>query len=137
MRFTNARQPRANAPLPTVLEMDESWDAEFDGELRVPDSVRSVSENVRSETHAARCLAQVVTRIRAELMKRTRLSPTDTNLKAVALVHASIESDDDAFYTSQAWQACKNRKLEVSGNSIESVLLQARLVEDELQSHSG
>lgn len=117
--------------------MDESWDAEFDGELRVPDSVRSVSDNIRSETNAARCLSKVVSHIREELMQQHPQHTDDTLVRGVALVHGSINSEDDSFYQSEAWNLCKSECLEVNGSSIESVLLQARLVEEELQKRAA
>ncbi|GMM50636.1 hypothetical protein DASB73_015940 [Starmerella bacillaris] len=115
--------------------MDESWDAEFDGELRVPDSVRSVSESVRAETQAARTLAQTISRIRSKLMTIHPSSSDSVLTNAVSLVHASLESTKDDFYSCEAWKVCGNSGLEVDGSSIEDVLQQAAKVEQELSAY--
>lgn len=116
--------------------MDESWDADFDGDLRVPDSVKTTSTSVITEVNAARQLARVTAHLRAILMENQ--SPAedpraDSLQRAASLVGASTVDPNDAFYSTMAWKKYGSLELDVGG-SIEDILRQALQVERELTS---
>lgn len=112
--------------------MDESWDADFDGEIRVPEQLRVASDSVKSETVAARELSQVTAQLRA-LLLRTPHIPQSLLASAMALVQASTQDETDEIYQSEAWRMCNTENLEVAGDSIEDVLRSAETVLRDIQ----
>lgn len=124
---------RRSHPQHLSMEMDESWDADFDGDLRVPDSVISNSTSVKSEVNAARQLSAVTAHLREILLAGTSKAPAGPLQHAASLVQASTLDENDEFYKSDAWKKYGNEHLELGG-SIEDVLKQALRVERELTS---
>lgn len=116
-----------------MADTSETWDEDFEPSnepIKVPSNILAVSDSVHSETQAARQLSQVVSSIRNELL---RLSEDDLvskdpflTAKAVALVHASVEDKDDAFYSSPVWQRYRDADFKIEGRNLEQVLEFAR-----------
>lgn len=111
--------------------MDESWDANFEGDLKVPEGVRAASDSVKAETQAAKQLAHVTGELRALLLRNP---PADHSLlvRAMAIVHASVIDSNDEIYKSPVWESCRDSTLEVAGDSIEDVLHEAQSIESKL-----
>lgn len=112
--------------------MDESWDADFDGDLKVPDAVRGASASIKTETQAAKQLEQITRELRADLLQ----NPTVDHgllVRAMAIVHASITNEKDEIYHSTVWDTCRHSNLEVAGDSIEDVLREAADVREKLR----
>lgn len=112
--------------------MDESWDADFDGQLRVPEQLRVASDSVKSETVAARELSRVTAQLRTLLLEDPHI-PKSLLVSAMALVQASTQDETDELYHSEAWRMCSAEKLEVAGDSIEDVLRSAETVLRDIQ----
>lgn len=114
--------------------MDESWDADFEGQIRIPEQVRVASDSVKSETSAARELSRVTAQLRAILLANPHISHS-LLISAMSLVQASTQNINDAIYQSKAWELCKSEKLELAGDSIEEVLRSAKTVLNIIQAN--
>lgn len=106
--------------------MNDSWDLEFDGDLKVPDSVRSVSDKVKSATEAARNLEERIVELKRVLPEYIARNPTvpdnlEQSLRQGCLLVAASVEEDDEFLASQTYQRFKPTEA-VNPHSIEEAL---------------